>query len=216
MTGMIGGTRVGRHRPPEPERCGRSTAQVCGRRQWSDRALSGLLATTTVALLLAIAGTLAGLRVHVIASGSMTPTLRSGDLVVTRSERSALLRTDDIVTFRHPGLRALVTHRVMAVHREGDLVEVTTKGDANSATETWQAPATGRIGRTVLRIPGAAPRTQEMIIRVGGVLVIGALGGYVGVWLLYRVWREPPSRARRHGRRARVAAELHGRVRVPV
>ena len=159
--------------------------------RWVDRAFATLLAIACLAFGALVAGALTGFRVLTIQSGSMTPALRTGDLVVSRSRPVALIHPGDIVTFEHPTLRAMVTHRVVETTRDGDTIEVTTKGDANTVTEAWHVPANARIGRTVLRIPGVAPPTRTMIIRLGSVSAIVALGGYLGFQSLRRIWQAP-------------------------
>src|ERR671918_635262 len=58
-----------------------------------------------------------------VLSGSMEPTLDTGDGVV--------------VTFRDPHGR-LITHRVRAVRERRSGFEFVTKGDANNASERWK------------------------------------------------------------------------------
>src|SRR5689334_5290690 len=113
---------------------------------------------TTLLSVLAVVGiafvvaAFAGFRAVAIQTGSMRPTIAPGDVVVTRLEAATRLQPGAIVVFRHPALDRLVTHRVTRVNRTGDWVEVTTKGDANLATETWRVPASTQLGRAVCTV----------------------------------------------------------------
>ena len=89
-----------------------------------------------------------------VMSGSMEPTIRTGDVVVAREIAPLDARRGDVVTFRDPergGL--LVTHRVRSISREGDKVTFVTKGDANNSSERWRVGTDEKISRTMYRIP---------------------------------------------------------------
>jgi signal peptidase I len=114
--------------------------------------------TFWLAALLIVAGVVVG-RVEgyqplAIRSGSMTPTLGVGDLVLTRSVPATSIRPGQIVTFHDPDLGfQLVTHRVVQVKRAGGTLEVETKGDANKVPEHWSIAASSEVGRTFAHVP---------------------------------------------------------------
>ena len=92
--------------------------------------------------------------VFIARSGSMAPAIRAGDVVVSRPVPVGSIAQDDVVTFRDPSRGGrLVTHRVTSVASAGDERRLTTKGDANTTTETWQRAADERVGRMLLRVP---------------------------------------------------------------
>ena len=133
--------------------------------------LAGLIALVTVPRLV-------GMTPFTILSGSMTPALAVGDVVVDEHIAPADARPGDIVTFpdrTRDG--ALVTHRVRSIRREGGSVSFVTQGDANSITERWSAPADGRIGRVVLSVPKVGYPLQWARSREGriGLIVVPAL-----------------------------------------
>src|SRR5262249_60861015 len=65
-----------------------------------------------------------------ILSGSMTPTLRVGDLVIDRQERAADLRPGDIATFRDPDNPGrLLTHRVVGMRVRRSVAYLVTHAD---------------------------------------------------------------------------------------
>jgi signal peptidase len=168
---------------------------------WRDRAASALLGMAVVVLLAVAAGGLSGMRLVLIKSGSMTPALLTGDLAVSRSTPPSRIEPGDIVTFRHPTLRAAVTHRVVSTHTADGRVDVTTKGDANQVAEDWQVPATGRVGRIVFRIPGAGTVIRALSWRSVPAITILAGGGCLGYLLVRRILRAPAGRGRPDQRR---------------
>lgn len=176
-----------------------ATVPVRRRGRWLDRALSILLVSAALVPVIAISGALAGFRMMIIKTGSMTPALQPGDLVVTRYEPITGIRPRDVVTYFHPGLHAHVTHRVVKVHARSGLVEVTTKGDANSAAETWRMRSSGRVAKEVFRIPGMSPGTEATVLRVLVLVVVAAGVMYIG-WLLRKIWRAPDVRPQRVSR----------------
>ena len=139
-----------------------------------------------------------GVRPLVITSGSMTPTLRVGDLVVSRSVTPDRLRPGQIVSFRSAVFRGeLVTHRVVRTSRTADLVVVETRGDANNASETWSVPATSKVGIAVTRIRRVGWWFAAVNTRPGHVAVLLVALSGVAVMALSRVWAPRPSRTRR-------------------
>jgi signal peptidase len=142
-----------------------------------------------LAVLLASAVPLAvGARSYVVRSGSMTPVIRTGDVVVVRSIAVSSAKVGDIVTFKDPGGR-LITHRARWIHRAGGQLEFTTQGDSNTGQEHWRAPADGRIGRVSYRIPMLGfvlVRAQTTAGRVG-LIIVPAL--FLAISLLRTIWR---------------------------
>jgi signal peptidase I len=105
-------------------------------------------------LLAATAPLAIGDRSFTVLSGSMTPAIETGDVVVTEPISPLSARVGDIVTFLDPeGTGKLFSHRVQSVHSEGAEVEFVTRGDANTSTEHWNVAADGDIGRVVYRLP---------------------------------------------------------------
>jgi signal peptidase len=126
----------------------------------------------------------------VVLSGSMTPTIRTGDVVVVRPIAPTEAAVGDIVTFKDPaGGDRMLVHRVRAISRTGDEVEVITKGDANSTQERWKVAADGRIGTVVYRVPALGFAVGWISSPAGriGLLIVPAL--LLAAMLLMRIWR---------------------------
>ena len=146
-------------------------------------------------LLLAIALPLAfDGRPLVVLSGSMEPTLATGDVVVVKRVRPEDAHTGDVVTYRNPE-GSLVTHRVRAVRRHGARFELVTKGDANNASERWTMDADGELSRAVYRVPLAGRLLARTSSREGKLALIVAPLLLLGAWEIRRIWRPRESPA---------------------
>ncbi len=148
-----------------------------------------------VALAVAAAGPrLLGWQSMTVLTGSMRPLLRPGDVVVDRMIAPASARPGDIVTFHDPGRGGkLVTHRVRFISRRGAMIDVVTRGDANSVGERWSVPADGRIGRVEYRIPHLGYLGQWVGTPLGRLLAIVLPALALAIIELRAVWRSPPA-----------------------
>ena len=81
-------------------------------------------------------------RLYVIHTGSMSPTIPTGSVVLVREHR---YQVGQAVTLRIHG--TLVTHRLVAVNADGT---IDTKGDADRSNDPWHARATDIVGGVVL------------------------------------------------------------------
>jgi signal peptidase len=140
-------------------------------------------------LLLAIAAPLAfHARPLTVLSGSMEPTLATGDVVVAKRIRPVDARVGDVITYRSPG-GALITHRVRGIHAHGGHFEVVTKGDANNAAEHWSIAPDGQLSRSLYRVPYAGRLLARTSSREGKLVLIVAPLLLLGAWEIRRIWR---------------------------
>lgn len=114
---------------------------------WLVIALITLLAVYLIAPNFNIFG---GYRSYVVQSGSMEPSIMTGDIIVI-SDRAMVYSINDVVTFTNRDGR-VVTHRIAAVE-EGSLRKYHTKGDANRSEDEDFITADQVIGKVVLVIP---------------------------------------------------------------
>ena len=133
--------------------------------------LSGIV---TGMLLVGALGVLAGgvalysgnLRLQVVTSGSMRPTISPGDVAVTTPIPIATLAVGDVIAFFPPGEGRPVLHRIATLEPDPAGPLITTKGDANNVADPWHATLRGddrlppRRGRPVRRLPGRIPRRR--------------------------------------------------------
>lgn len=125
-----------------------------------------------------------------VMSGSMEPTIGTGDVVVARQTAPMDVRVGDIVTFRDPlNHDRLITHRVREMHVKGDDVVFTTRGDANTGEEHWAVPTTGTIGRVAYHVPRLGYFMVWFHSRYGLLLLIVLPSLLLGASELWRLWR---------------------------
>lgn len=125
-----------------------------------------------------------------VMSGSMSPTIGVGDVVVARETSPMDVRIGDIVTFRDPtDHERLITHRVRAIHAKGDDVLFVTRGDANTGEERWAVPRSGTIGRVIYHIPLLGYLMVWFHSRYGILLLIVLPTILLGLSELWRLWR---------------------------
>jgi signal peptidase len=145
-------------------------------------------------LLAAVAPQVGGYRSFTVRSGSMTPAIETGDVVVTKPISPLAARVGDVVTFVDPeGTGKLFSHRVQSVRAVGDEVAFVTRGDANTSTEHWRVPAAGSIGSVSYRIPKVGYALSW--IDNGPVrLALIAIPALLLLWAaLVRIWRPSTS-----------------------
>lgn len=86
---------------------------------------------------------------HVL-TGSMSPAIEAGDIIVTKTVDLRDLKEGDIITFR-VGYKTLITHRIVRVNYDGSFV---TKGDANNTEDIdLKIYKTNIIGKYFFKIP---------------------------------------------------------------
>jgi len=99
---------------------------------------------------------LLGWHSYTILSGSMSPRIQPGDVVVASPVATDDVRRGMVVTFRNPAQpdphrpKAVLTHRVAAVRPDGQLI---TRGDANQSDDSTPVPADDVLGLGRLRVP---------------------------------------------------------------
>jgi signal peptidase len=157
-------------------------------------AIAGLVAGLALALTAPLPF---GFRTLAVLSGSMEPAVHTGDAVVTEGIHPLEARVGDIVTFRDPSRAGrLITHRVRSLRVRSGLVTVTTKGDANNATESWTVPETGTVGRVVYRVPHAGRLLVWSGSPAGRITFVVVPLLLLGVLEIVRIWRTPSEGAR--------------------
>lgn len=124
-------------------------------------------------------------------TGSMSPTIKPGDVVIDTEEPSNDLRAGQIISYHIPVYDHHVeSHRVISVkHLPGGVVSFQTKGDANQAADPWvaetSAPSVWQV-RTVLPGVGLGIRALRQPL-VSDALRWGAPALLVVV-LLMTIW----------------------------
>lgn len=149
--------------------------------------VAGFAITLALALVVAHAS---GRQSLTVMSGSMEPTIDTGDVVVAKPIAPMDARVGDVITYKEPhGAGRLITHRVKKMQALGDRVRFITQGDANDTSERWQVANTGQIARVTHRVPKLGyglgflrdPSKRLFLIAIPALLL--------GVFELVRIWR---------------------------
>jgi len=92
----------------------------------------------------------------IVLSGSMTPVMLPGDMIVIRSVSPSDLTVGDVIAFKDPGGKpaTFVTHRIISLE-EGEERIFQTKGDANNEEDDFKVPASDVVGLLIFVIPFA-------------------------------------------------------------
>lgn len=156
-------------------------------------AASGLVAGVLLVLLVVVLVVpwVTGGRSFTVMSGSMHPTIDTGDVVVDGGIAARDARVGDIVTFPDPaGGDRLLTHRVRSIAPgpRGTLA-FTTQGDANNAPERWTMARDGHLGHVLVRIPAAGRALALTRTREGHLVLFSLPLLLLFVWLMHFIWR---------------------------
>jgi signal peptidase len=120
--------------------------------------------------------------VMTVLSGSMTPVIRTGDLIADNPVTPAQARNlhvGQIISVREaPGSRSIITHRIAAVKIANGAVSYITKGDENDAPDIPLRPASDVIG--VFRF--AIPRGGYVLSALHRPLALGLLLASPVLW----------------------------------
>lgn len=122
-------------------------------------------------------------------SGSMEPTIHTGSVLVDLPIAAKEVRVGDIITFQSPAdSTKLITHRVVQVESGTGGISFITKGDANSASDSWRVPASGNGYKFWFSIPGIGFLLAWLQSPLGRIffLVIPAL--FLAGLFLYEMW----------------------------
>ena len=113
------------------------------------RALARLALAVPAGMILAsLVPVLVGWHSYVVLSGSMSPSLQVGDVVVAAPATAADLVPGRIAVFAESG--RIIVHRVQRDLPDGSLI---TKGDANPAADSTPVTAGAVRGEARLRLP---------------------------------------------------------------
>lgn len=110
------------------------------------------LVVIAVAVSLSVFKLPGGIKLFTVQSGSMIPALKTGSIVIDRSQSS--YKQGDIITFfdlQKP--KVTITHRIAEVKTDNNLVKYITRGDANNANDSDEINRADVVGKVLLTIP---------------------------------------------------------------
>ena len=112
--------------------------------------LSGAVYLAGVAALLLIAPKLLNIEPAIVLSGSMSPALKTGDIVYIKKPRDNVYQVGDIVSFKYKGAQKSSTHRIVDIDINGNIY---TKGDSNESIDMVTIICEQIEGKVIITIP---------------------------------------------------------------
>lgn len=98
-----------------------------------------------------------GTKVFTVMSGSMSPAIRTGSIVITQTRKE--YQKGDVITFKSEAERKIEnpqhtnTHRIIKVQKTKDGLKYETKGDANQTSDSNLVANDLILGKVVFNIP---------------------------------------------------------------
>ena len=144
-----------------------------------------LVALVVPFLIYAVPGVIGADASHVVLSGSMSPAIEAGDVVIVREVPAQTIEEGDIITFETPTGGLPTTHRVTDVQGAGADLTFQTKGDANEDADPQMIGPADVNGKVILTIP----LIGHVILFAGTPLgMIVFLGLPFGILILSEAW----------------------------
>ena len=182
--------------------------RVTGALSWSGQVLAWMVLLAAAAL--ATAGVLlprvAGATPYSVLTGSMSPSLPTGTLVVTRPVAIEDVLVGDVITYQlQSGEDTVVTHRVLATRFGCDgALELLTQGDANPVADSAPVREVQLRGRVWYAVPHLGRATailtgsqkQTAIYVLGSGLALYSAASFVGAAKDRRTAGRPPAHRR--------------------
>jgi signal peptidase len=154
------------------------------------RAAAWLALTFLMGLVVAgLAPALTGRPVTVVMSGSMSPAIAAGDVIVAEPVSASRLQPRDVIIFTDPaGDGHTLVHRVVSRRADGSIV---TQGDANAVADSTPVPPSAVRGRMTFRVPYAGLPRYWLVSRQW--LPLAATGMLLGLLVAAAVRDESPA-----------------------
>lgn len=117
---------------------------------------------------------LSGYSPLIVLTGSMEPTIESGDLIIVQQVDSSTVNVGDIIAFFDPESTdsSVVTHRVTQVLSEGDTLSFRTKGDLNNVEDSLAVPSESLVGIYRTKLHGVGNIAMFMQTTTGLVVCV--------------------------------------------
>ncbi len=160
-------------------------------RSWIKWAVSAVMMLATLfALFVGFSAIVLGWQFNTVMSGSMSPTLEEGDIVVAQPVNPEAIEVGDIITYYSPQLGKTVVHRVIEKHMDSELYAspepdagsqlcFRTQGDANENPDSHIVPAQNVVGRVRFDVPLLGHALQSLKTPLGSVLLFGLPGAMI-------------------------------------
>ena len=167
-------------------------------RIWAASSTMTAIALLGLALVLAILPLL-GLKTYVIAGESMAGTIPKGSLILDRIVPASSLQVGDVITFRPPGAKGPVTHRIVSIVPDQNGTRVyRTKGDVNPSVDPWQVTLDqDEQPRYLANVPYVGYAIAALSLRPVRLFALALPALVIAVAVLSSLWKEAGEDLRR-------------------
>jgi signal peptidase I len=150
--------------------------------RWSLRTVSALIVlgmVAALAVLIVLPRATQGAALTVL-TGSMTPQIPVGSVVLVRPVDSRTLEVGDVATYQtEPGKEEFITHRIVDIDTSTEPTSFTFKGDANKGPDIDPVPAGAIRGEVWFHVPFLGAIRDALHGKAGlGLITMILLGGY--------------------------------------
>jgi signal peptidase I len=127
----------------------------------------------------------------IVRSGSMSPTIPTGSIVVYTKIASAKVKVGDVIVFSKPDdPTEKVTHRVYQIGHSATGEYFVTKGDANGTPDDWRVPAVGTGWIARFHVPSIGYALVYMQSTLARLLLLVIPAVLLGAITLYEIWQD--------------------------
>lgn len=112
-----------------------------------------LIAIVIPFVIYAVPGVVGAEGSYVVLSGSMEPSISTGDVIVVDGVDPASIEERDVITYLRADAETPTTHRVVGITEQGDELAFVTQGDANDEPDASPVPASQVMGQVIFTIP---------------------------------------------------------------
>lgn len=111
-------------------------------------------------------------QLYIVQSNSMSPTFRTGSLLLIKHVDPETIETGDIITFKKKNDTVSTTHRVVEIIEENGTRKFITRGDANNMNDPAPVEESEVVGKVSLFVPMLGYVLGFIRTKQGTVLVI--------------------------------------------
>ncbi len=148
---------------------------------------TALMLVTLFALFVGFSSIVLGWQFNTVMSGSMDPTLKVGDIIVSQPANPEAIEVGDIITYYSPQLGKTIVHRVIEKHVGSEVyassrpngdsqLYLKTQGDANENPDPEVVPAQNVVGKVGFHVPFLGHVLQSLKTPLGTVLLFAVPG----------------------------------------
>ena len=112
-----------------------------------------LIAIVIPFVIYAVPGVIGAEGSYVVLSGSMEPSISTGDVIVVDGVDPTEIEERDVITYLRNDAETPTTHRVVGITEQGDELAFVTQGDANDQPDASPVLASQIMGKVVFTIP---------------------------------------------------------------